>query len=587
VTSAMPTRHQQVIVIRDGSAETAEHCQMLASAFDVISVHDIQEARRALEHNPDALFLVGPTLARVVFGSRPAGGDVADNALTGPGPMFEAMGEGMGIVDADGHILWENQRLAQHNESTVGQFISLCRRAFDLFQQDADAVDSELERPSRRFTFSSDHRHFELVVTPAAVSIDDPQHITAVAGVLWEVTASRQMQKKIDAIDAAGSELLRIEPAAIAKLNMAERLKLLEDRIVSTVHDILNFDNFEIRLLDRDSNMLELVISVGLTPLKIGEVIYADAEGNGISGYVAASGESYICPNVRNDPLYREGLDNAASSLTVPLRLHDRVIGVFNIESFQENAFDENDRMFAEIFGRYIAMAMNILDLLVVERYTTNEQVSENVLGELEPTLQDLESRFQRLGECIPQRESDAGEQLNAIQQCLAALRRRVETCATGPKTILAAEQELHREEVDPVMAGKNVLLADNEPLILDTLAELLRQKGCHVTRCSDGMSTIEVLEQSAERGENYDLIISDIKMPDRNGYEIFRRAKAINEDTPVILMTGFGYDPHHSIIRASQEGLHCFLFKPFKATQLIDAVKRAFTGEDEQQNAN
>jgi DNA-binding NtrC family response regulator len=42
--------------------------------------------------------------------------------------------------------------------------------------------------------------------------------------------------------------------------------------------------------------------------------------------------------------------------------------------------------------------------------------------------------------------------------------------------------------------------------------------------------------------------------------------------------MTGFGYDPHHSIVRASQEGLQSFLFKPFKAVQLVEEAKRALT---------
>jgi DNA-binding NtrC family response regulator len=66
--------------------------------------------------------------------------------------------------------------------------------------------------------------------------------------------------------------------------------------------------------------------------------------------------------------------------------------------------------------------------------------------------------------------------------------------------------------------------------------------------------------------------------MPDRNGYEIFRAAKDTDPEMPVILMTGFGYDPHHSIVRSSQEGLHCFLFKPFQAQQLIDEVRKALT---------
>ena len=49
--------------------------------------------------------------------------------------------------------------------------------------------------------------------------------------------------------------------------------------------------------------------------------LFARAEENGISGYVAATGRSYICPDVERDPRYVQGLDSAKSSLTVPLRL--------------------------------------------------------------------------------------------------------------------------------------------------------------------------------------------------------------------------------------------------------------------------
>jgi len=40
--------------------------------------------------------------------------------------------------------------------------------------------------------------------------------------------------------------------------------------------------------------------------------------------------------------------------------------------------------------------------------------------------------------------------------------------------------------------------------------------------------------------------------------------------------MTGFGYDPNHSIVRASQEGLAAMLFKPFKVEQLMKEVRAA-----------
>jgi DNA-binding NtrC family response regulator len=64
--------------------------------------------------------------------------------------------------------------------------------------------------------------------------------------------------------------------------------------------------------------------------------------------------------------------------------------------------------------------------------------------------------------------------------------------------------------------------------------------------------------------------------MPDKTGYDVFAAAHKRNTSTPVILMTGFGYDPNHSIVRASQEGLQAILFKPFKVEQLLGEVRKA-----------
>ena len=128
------------------------------------------------------------------------------------------------------------------------------------------------------------------------------------------------------------------------------------------------------------------------------------------------------------------------------------------------------------------------------------------------------------------------------------------------------------------LLAGKRILVADDEPAIRDTLRAILAQKGAHVTVCTTGGQTIDSLEHTRGTQTPFDLVISDIKMPDRNGYEVFRCAKSIKADTPVILMTGFGYDPHHSIVRASQEGLQTFLFKPFRASQLMDVLTRVLS---------
>jgi CheY-like chemotaxis protein len=538
--------------------------EALGSAFDMVEVENISQARQALSERGGGVFLGSPA-------------DAEASGLSDGSTVLSHLGEGVGVVDATGTFVWADPRLEAADEQTQKSFVEYSLQALELFNQTGASG-----RRSRRFGINSESTHLELVVSPASV---DGDRVTSVAGVLWDVTSGRQLQAKVDAIDAAGAELMKIEASSIAQMNMAQRLKLLERKIVHFVNDLLNFDNFEIRLLDRETGQLELVIAIGLSPLKIGEVIYAEPEGNGISGYVAATGRSYICADVQRDSLYREGLDNAASSLTVPLRLHDHVIGVFNIESYTPNAFNENDRKFAEIFGRYIAMATNILDLLVVERYTTNEQVTENFLGELSEPLSDITAEVIAMeAEEVPEPITQAIERIKAAA---ASIRSRIEDCAAGPRSILGADQELKKHEIDPVMLGQRVLVADNERTIRETLQRILSQRGCDVTICHDGVETMAALEAASKNGRPYRLVLSDIKMPDRNGYEVFRKAKSVAPDTTVILMTGFGYDPHHSIVRASQEGLDSFLFKPFKATQMIDAVTSALKRDADGNNAS
>jgi DNA-binding NtrC family response regulator len=74
--------------------------------------------------------------------------------------------------------------------------------------------------------------------------------------------------------------------------------------------------------------------------------------------------------------------------------------------------------------------------------------------------------------------------------------------------------------------------------------------------------------------------VISDIKMPDKTGYDVYAATRRHSQTTPVILMTGFGYDPNHSIVRASQEGLQAVLFKPFKVDQLLAEVRKALQAQ-------
>lgn len=422
---------------------------------------------------------------------------------------------------------------------------------------------TDSESPSRRTHFQHDGHHWEAIRAPAA---NESWLI-----ILFEVTDDRKHQLRRQAITAAGAELLHLDRSMVAELNVAERLRLLEEKIVQHVRAELNFDNFEIRLLDPRTRQLELVIAENINPLKIGEVIYADPNGNGISGWVAATGNAYRCDNVQEDPLYRDGLDDAASSLTVPLRMHDEVIGVFNIESNTTVQFDERDEELAALFGEYVAMAMHMLDLLVVERFTTSSQASNALLADLEEPLGAIQSASESL-----HAESPEDDRLAQLTTSIQELRRRIAASGAGPQSILDTDQALLWLEPEPELVGRRILVADDELNIRRDMARILDQLGCNVTLCANGAETIEQLQRATSSGTPPDLVISDIKMPDYNGYEVFRDSHDRFPDVPVILMTGFGYDPNHSIVRAGQEGMQSVLFKPFKTAQLVEAVKKA-----------
>ncbi|MGL5097275.1 MAG: response regulator, partial [Planctomycetia bacterium] len=65
-----------------------------------------------------------------------------------------------------------------------------------------------------------------------------------------------------------------------------------------------------------------------------------------------------------------------------------------------------------------------------------------------------------------------------------------------------------------------------------------------------------------------------DIRLPDMNGYDFYVRMRVVLPTSPVVLMTGFGYDPTHSLVKARQEGLRTALYKPFRFDRLREAVE-------------
>jgi CheY-like chemotaxis protein len=550
----------KVLVLSGDASSHSPAVDSLQNSCDVVQIATIDQAIEALRNDHfDAVFSDSADFLPL------------ERALVSQQAnlILNTIGEGVCIVDGEGRCNWMNKKMQAWPARVHEKIRRVCQEAFELFSKQVSPVTSEnssyFSRSKRYALNIEDQQFLEMIASPV---ISPSGHVVQVVAVVWDATGSRRMQQKIDAIDKAGLELTRLEADAMSKLNVAQRLKLLEEKIISYTKELMHFDHFAIRLLDRKTSKLEIVISVGLPQDAINIELFAEPEGNGISGYVAATGRSYICPDVERDPRYVMGVEQAKSSLTVPLWLYDKVIGIFNIESRQRAAFNEDDRQFAEIFGRYVAIALNILDLMVVERVGTAHKIADDVNAEVAGPLNDIALDANSLmDEYIG--HDDLRNKLRSIIENVTSIRKALRQAVEGPKTILGADEVV--EQHDPVLTGAKILVADDEPNIRNTIGDILHKYHAHVTIATSGNEAIDKIHDN-----DYDLIVSDIRMPDKSGYDVFAAARKKSLLLPVILMTGFGYDPNHCIVRASQEGLQAVLFKPFKVNQLLAEMRKS-----------
>ncbi|MFZ4574576.1 MAG: hypothetical protein ACOYN0_09275, partial [Phycisphaerales bacterium] len=111
-----------------------------------------------------------------------------------------------------------------------------------------------LPDPRMDHLLTDEGRYFEVGVLCAppmkSAEPNGPGLLHGLVVVIRDVTAARRLQFKVNAIDQAGSELLRFDADVVRRYNAHERLKLLEEKITRYARDLLNFDHFAIRLLD-------------------------------------------------------------------------------------------------------------------------------------------------------------------------------------------------------------------------------------------------------------------------------------------------------------------------------------------------
>ncbi len=368
------TERQQILFLGQTEDESCKASDSLSECYDLIPCSDLSQLTDTLRRS-DAVGLL------------------VDDLSVSPGKelaySLEAINShpnGLVLLDDDLSILWHNcalpEVLERRADFTGKNFYEIFG---DVEVQDQQACPFMLARSSHSSitnTFRVGDKHY-FKIQVCTIGVDEESEAGTEQEkkpfflvVIRNATEATIKQQKLSAIFKAGMELGDLSPQEMMELTIDERIELLKSKIVFYIQDLLEFETVEIRLIDKTSRELQPLLMVGMEPLAAARKLYAEPRDNGVTGFVASSGKSYLCDNIAEDPIYLPGAADAKSSMTVPLILHDEVIGTFNVESSRAHAFNQQDLQFLELFSREVAIALNTLDLLAVEKATAAMEIS-------------------------------------------------------------------------------------------------------------------------------------------------------------------------------------------------------------------
>lgn len=128
-----------------------------------------------------------------------------------------------------------------------------------------------------------------------------------------------------------------------------------------------------------------------------------------------------------------------------------------------------------------------------------------------------------------------------------------------------AAQTETALRKAKP----ERVLVVDDDASITQCVVLLMKRAGYQCAACNTGSDALAKLES-----EEFELVITDLRLPDATGIEITSASKAVNPETPVILMTSFS--SVESVIEALRKGANDYIIKPFDNDAFVFSVERA-----------
>jgi len=547
----------RILVLQAPGESAARVLDACRTQFEFVEVDGVREALALIRSEHFDGMLAFPTDFTIRQGA---------NNLLQAERILQLLAEGVAVLDLDLKILWSNPAFTSWVEGeTIGREFHEALGSPKILDPEPNPFDIALSgRPVCTRLCFRNNQFLELQIRPVVGPESKVMQLTILAR---DVTAETLQQQKLDALHKAGRELAALSPDQLNEMSIEERVEMLKHNIRRFTHDLLHYDVVEIRLLDRQTGRLEPLLQEGMTPEAAQRVLYAKTTDNGVTGLVAATGKSYFCPDANCDPHYLLGAADAHSSMTVPLIYQEQVIGTFNVESPLTNAFGIQDLQFAEIFSRELAASLHTLELLIAEKRSTTTQSIEAINREVALPVDDILANATAVLDRYIGHDPEMAAKLKQIIAGARSIKQSIQK--VGEDLAPPSGTSSPAEPCHPRLRGMRVLVADNDERVRRTAHSILGRWGCIVETARDGQEALTMAKLSS-----YDAVLADIRLPDFPGYDVYQKLRQAQPKARVILMTTYGYDPSHAIVKARQEGLRLVLYKPFRIDQLLETLE-------------
>jgi GAF domain-containing protein/ActR/RegA family two-component response regulator len=487
------------------------------------------------------------------------GGAGPDDRLKRAEHIIGALDKGIAVISSDLIIRWANEPFRKWcNDDPVGKsFFETLGTPPDARPSD-DAFHAALTGSPACFRIRKDNN---LLLDVTVSPVREGGQVVELVAMCDNVTDAVARQQKLNALYQASQDLDSLDPDQLADLNVDCRVELLKQNVRRYVHDVLHYNVVEVRMLDPKTARLIPLMEEGMKPEAATRELYARTEGNGVTGFVAATGQPYLCVDTTNDPHFIEGSAGARSSMTVPIVFHDQVIGTFNVESPNVNAFGPEDLQFTELFARELARSLHTLNLLNAQEQFAAAGVIESVNRDIAMPADDL------LGVV-----SNLIEKLGERPEIIDALRRVLTDTRKIKLAVRRIGDDMARQAIlatDPKLDGMRILVIDADERIRKSAHFILERRGCMVEAASNPADGIAMAKAGT-----YDAVLVSVRHKDMGGTAAYRSLVKAVPLGRVILTQGFEYDSCHTVVNAKQDGYWLpVLFKPFQEPALFKAL--------------